>query len=59
MQKSAMSFIKGMGAGMIAGASVTIIGKAVLTDKHSLSKGSAKVIKAAGEFVDGIQTMFK
>lgn len=59
MQKSSMSFVKGMGAGMIAGATVTIIGKMVLSDKHCITKGSAKMIKAAGDFVDGIQTMFK
>lgn len=59
MQKNVMSFVKGMGAGMIAGAGVTMIGKSMLGNKHSISKGSAKVVKAAGEFIDGIQTMFK
>ena len=59
MQKSLMSFVKGMGAGIVAGAGVTLIGKAVMSNKHSISKGSSKVVKAAGEFIDGIQTMFK
>ncbi|MBR3300832.1 MAG: hypothetical protein IKI68_05030 [Clostridia bacterium] len=59
MQKSLMSFVKGMGAGMIAGAGVTLIGKSMIGNKNSISKGSAKVVKAAGEFIDGIQTMFK
>lgn len=54
-----MSFVKGMGAGMIAGAAAVVVGKMVLQDKHNISKGSAKVVKAAGEIVDGIQTMFK
>lgn len=54
-----MSFIKGMGAGMIAGATAVVVGKMVMQDKHNISKGSAKVVKAAGEIVDGIQTMFK
>ncbi len=61
MQKSStMSFVKGMGAGMLAGAVVAIVGKTVIEDNgHNVSKGSAKVIKAAGEFINGIQTMFK
>ncbi len=54
-----MSFVKGMGAGMLAGATAVFVGKMVMKDKHSVSKGSAKVVKAAGEIVDGIQTMFK
>ena len=59
MQSSSSSFIKGMGAGMIAGATATIVGKMVLQDKHNITKGSTKLIKAMGEIVDGVQTMFK
>ena len=54
-----MSFIKGMGAGMVAGAAAVVVGKMVMQDKHNISKGSAKLVKAAGEIVDGIQTMLK
>lgn len=54
-----MSFIKGVGAGMIAGATAVVVGKMVLQDKHNISKGSAKVVKAVGEIVDGVQTIFK
>ena len=59
MQKGTMNFIKGMGAGMIAGAAVTMLGKSVMDNGHSITKGSAKIVKAAGGFIDGIQTMFK
>ncbi len=59
MQNNSMSFIKGLGAGMIAGATVITVGKVVLKDHKNLEKGSTKVIKAVGEFVDGVQTMFK
>ena len=58
-QGKGMSFVKGMGAGMIAGATAVVVGKMVIKDKHNVSKGSAKVVKAAGEIVEGIQTMFK
>lgn len=60
MQKgNGMSFIKGVGAGMLAGAAAVVVGKMVIQDKHNVSKGSAKVVKAAGEIVEGIQTIFK
>lgn len=59
MQNSSSSFIKGLGAGMIAGATAVIVGKMVLKDNKKIEKGGAKVIKAAGDLVDGVQTMFK
>ena len=60
MQKSsAMSFIKGMGAGMLAGAAAVVAGKMMMQDKHNVSKGSAMVVRAVGEIVDGVQTIFK
>ena len=58
MQNSSMSFVKGLSAGMIAGATVFAVSKAIIKDRKSISKGSTKVVKAVGEFVDGVQTMF-
>lgn len=58
MQNNSMSFIKGLGAGMIAGAAALAVGKAMLHDHKNLTKGSTKMVKAVGEFVDGVQTMF-
>ncbi len=54
-----MSFVKGVGTGMIAGAVAVVAGKMIMQDKHNVSKGSAKVVKAVGEIVDGVQTIFK
>ncbi len=53
-----MTFMKGLGAGMVAGAVALTVGKVMMQDKHNVSKGSAKLVKAVGEFVDGVQTMF-
>lgn len=55
---SSMSFIKGLGAGMIAGAAALAVGKVLLQDHKNVTKGSTKMVKAVGEFVDGVQTMF-
>lgn len=60
MQKgNAMSFVKGVGAGMLAGAAAVVASKMIIQDKHNVSKGSAKVVKAVGEIVDGVQTIFR
>lgn len=55
---STMTFMKGVGAGMIAGATAVVVGKMLLKDNKNLEKGGAKLLKAAGEMVDGFQTMF-
>jgi hypothetical protein len=55
---STMSFIKGVGAGMLAGATAVVVGKMIIKDNKNLEKGGAKLLKAAGEMVDGFQTMF-
>ncbi|MBR5472929.1 MAG: hypothetical protein IKU82_02965 [Clostridia bacterium] len=60
MQKgNMMSFVKGAGAGMIAGATAVVVGKMMMQDRHNISKGSTKVIKAVGEMVDGVNTIFR
>lgn len=59
MQNGSMNFIKGVGTGMVAGAAAVVVGKMLMQDKHNITKGSTKLIKAMGEIVDGVQTMFK
>lgn len=58
MQNNSMSFMKGLGAGMVAGATAVVISKVILKDHKNIEKGGAKLLKAAGDFVDGVQTMF-
>ena len=58
MANETMSFLKGVGAGMIAGAAAVTVGKIMLKEQKNISKGSNKMIKAVGDFVDGVQTIF-
>lgn len=58
MQNGTMSFMKGLGAGMIAGATALAVGKVMIKDHKNVSKGSSKVVKAMGDLVDGVQTIF-
>lgn len=62
MTKSCMSFVKGMGAGMAAGAAAVIASKMVMQNKSSrraLTKGTSKAFRAVGDFVEGVQTLLK
>ena len=56
--KTTMTFVKGVGAGMLAGAAAVVVGKMMMKDHKNLERGGAKLLKAAGEMVDGFQTMF-
>lgn len=58
-KNSAMSFAKGVAAGMAAGAVAATVGKAVISNRRNISKGSAKVMHAVNEFVNGVQTIMK
>lgn len=58
MKNSPMSFMKGLGAGMVAGATAVVVGKVMMKDHKNIQKGGAKLLRAAGDFVDGVQTMF-
>ena len=55
---SVITFMKGVGAGMLAGAAAVTVGKMMLKDNKNIEKGGAKLLKAAGEMVEGFQTMF-
>ena len=59
MQSQSCSFIKGLCTGMVAGAAALVVGKVVMQDHKNITKGSAKLVKAVGDFVDGVQTMFR
>lgn len=59
MAKSAMSFAKGMGAGIAAGVVVTAVGKAVMDNRKSFVKKTGKAMKAVGAMVDNISGILK
>lgn len=58
MQNSSSSFLKGLGAGMMVGAAAFTACKMMMNDRKDICKGSGKMVKAVGEFVDGVQTIF-
>ncbi len=59
-KRTVSSFAKGTLTGMIVGGVLLGAGKIMKnSNSNKMSKGSSKAIKAVGEFVDGVQTMFK
>ena len=59
MAKSSMSFVKGVGAGMIAGAVVAAVGSTVMSKNKPFAKTTKKAAKAVGNIIDDIQMMLK
>ena len=59
MARSRNNFVKGMGAGMAAGAVVTILGTTMVKKKKSITKTTGKAVKVVGDILDDIQMMMK
>lgn len=62
MNRNTNSFIKGVGAGVVAGAMAVAAGKMMMSNKstkHALTKGTSKAFRAVGDFVEGVQTLMK
>ena len=59
MFKNPMGFVKGMLLGVAVRAVGVTVAKTALCSSHNMSKGSAKVVRAMGDIVDGVQTMFR
>ena len=60
MKNKSMSFLKGMGAGMLAGMTAVSVGALMLkADKKSISKTAGKTMKAVGNIAENISYMLK
>lgn len=59
MNKSSMKFIKGMGAGAIAGMAMAAAGAMMLKNKKAFGKSAKKAVNAVGDIVDSVQEMFR
>lgn len=59
MSKGTMNFVKGVGAGMVAGVVVAAVGSTVMSKNKPLAKTTKKAAKAVGNIIDDIQMMIK
>ncbi len=60
MNNKNANFIKGMGAGMLAGVAVVTVGKVMLSgNKKSITKTAGKTMRAVGNIAESINYMLK
>ena len=59
MAKGAMSVVKGIAGGMIAGVAVGAIGKSMIDKKPKLRKKANRAMNTVGQIIDTAQYMFK
>lgn len=59
MAKRTISFVKGVGTGIAAGAVIATVGRTMMKNRKNFAKRTGKAVKAVGDFVDNIQYMFK
>lgn len=57
--KRTISFVKGVGTGIAAGAVIATVGRTMMKNRKNFAKRTGKAVKAVGDFVDNIQYMFK
>ena len=60
MNNKNTAFIKGVGAGMLAGVAVVTAGKVILSgNKKSITKTAGKTMRAVGNIAESINYMLK
>ena len=59
MAKGAMSVVKGVAGGMLAGVAVGAIGKTMIDKKPKLRKKAHKAMNTMGQIIDTAQYMYK
>lgn len=59
MSRSSMNFMRGMGAGALAGMAVAAAGAMMLKNKRAIGKNAKKAVEAVGDIVDSVQGIFK
>ena len=59
MAKNTMGIVKGVGAGLAAGAVVGFIGSQMMKNDKQMKKKAGKAMHAVGDLLDNVQYMFK
>ena len=59
MYKETMGFVKGIGAGMIAGVAVSAMSAKMMKDNRHLKRNADRALHAVNGMLDNVETMFK
>lgn len=58
MYNRTMGFMRGMGAGILAGVAIAAIGNRTMHDNRNFRKRANKTMRTIGELMDSVQVMF-
>ena len=59
MQQQAMGFVKGMGAGLVAGITVAAVGSRMMNDNRGLRHRANRTLRNVNELIGNMQGMFR
>ncbi len=59
MQQQAMGFVKGMGAGLVAGITVAAVGSRMMNDNRGLRRRANRTLRNVNELIGNMQGMFR
>ena len=58
MRQQAMGFVKGIGAGMLAGAAIAAVSSRKMKNDRGFRRRADKTMRAVGELFDNMQDVF-
>ena len=59
MTRGFTGFVKGVGAGMVAGVAVAATSKMLMKNNKGVKKNAGKAIRAVGDLIENVQYMMK
>ena len=59
MSNKAMGFVRGMGAGVLAGVAIAAVGTKMMRNDRNFKRRANKTMRNVGEFLDNVQYLFK
>ena len=58
MRQQAMGFVKGIGAGLLAGAAIAAVSEKMMKNDRGLRRRADKRMRAVSELLDNVQDLF-
>lgn len=59
MSNKAMGFVKGMGAGVLAGVAIAAVGTKMMQNDRGFKRRANRTMRSVGELLDSVQYLFK
>ena len=59
MRQQAVGFMKGIGAGLVAGAAIAAVGGRRMKNDRGMRRRADKTMRAVGDFLGSVQEMFR